>query len=111
MNVSSRHCNDVCEDCPGWTFDRLRREGFSPARIRTDVIFGNDKTYMMPADMIFTKVSVSQRPCGNPLRSNGGRSCLPRQTAVNLWCSCFQDRWIGHCFRTRSPSYRQVSTQ
>jgi (p)ppGpp synthase/HD superfamily hydrolase len=22
--------HDVCEDCPGWTFDRLRREGFSP---------------------------------------------------------------------------------
>jgi hypothetical protein len=21
--------HDVCEDCPGWTFDRLRREGFS----------------------------------------------------------------------------------
>jgi (p)ppGpp synthase/HD superfamily hydrolase len=20
--------HDVCEDCPGWTFDRLRREGF-----------------------------------------------------------------------------------
>jgi (p)ppGpp synthase/HD superfamily hydrolase len=24
--------HDVCEDCPGWTFDRLRREGF-PAHI------------------------------------------------------------------------------
>src|ERR1700721_4803699 len=24
--------HDVCEDCPGWTFDRLRSEGF-PARI------------------------------------------------------------------------------
>jgi (p)ppGpp synthase/HD superfamily hydrolase len=24
--------HDVCEDCPGWRFDRLRREGFS-ARI------------------------------------------------------------------------------
>jgi (p)ppGpp synthase/HD superfamily hydrolase len=23
--------HDVCEDCPGWTFDRLRREGFSIA--------------------------------------------------------------------------------
>jgi (p)ppGpp synthase/HD superfamily hydrolase len=21
--------HDVCEDCPGWTFDRLRAEGFS----------------------------------------------------------------------------------
>jgi (p)ppGpp synthase/HD superfamily hydrolase len=21
--------HDVCEDCPGWTFDRLRNEGFS----------------------------------------------------------------------------------
>ena len=21
--------HDVCEDCPGWDFDRLRREGFS----------------------------------------------------------------------------------
>jgi (p)ppGpp synthase/HD superfamily hydrolase len=21
--------HDVCEDCPGWTFDRLRSEGFS----------------------------------------------------------------------------------
>jgi hypothetical protein len=21
--------HDVCEDCPGWTFDRLRDEGFS----------------------------------------------------------------------------------
>jgi len=21
--------HDVCEDCPGWTFDRLRQEGFS----------------------------------------------------------------------------------
>ena len=21
--------HDVCEDCPGWTFDRLRREGFA----------------------------------------------------------------------------------
>jgi hypothetical protein len=21
--------HDVSEDCPGWTFDRLRREGFS----------------------------------------------------------------------------------
>jgi (p)ppGpp synthase/HD superfamily hydrolase len=21
--------HDVCEDCPGWTLDRLRREGFS----------------------------------------------------------------------------------
>jgi hypothetical protein len=21
--------HDVCEDCPGWTFDRLRGEGFS----------------------------------------------------------------------------------
>jgi (p)ppGpp synthase/HD superfamily hydrolase len=21
--------HDVCEDCPGWSFDRLRREGFS----------------------------------------------------------------------------------
>ena len=21
--------HDVCEDCPGWTFDRLREEGFS----------------------------------------------------------------------------------
>ena len=21
--------HDVCEDCPGWNFDRLRREGFS----------------------------------------------------------------------------------
>jgi (p)ppGpp synthase/HD superfamily hydrolase len=21
--------HDVCEDCPGWTFDRLRTEGFS----------------------------------------------------------------------------------
>jgi (p)ppGpp synthase/HD superfamily hydrolase len=21
--------HDVCEDCPGWTFDRLRKEGFS----------------------------------------------------------------------------------
>ena len=20
--------HDVCEDCPGWTFDRLRKEGF-----------------------------------------------------------------------------------
>jgi (p)ppGpp synthase/HD superfamily hydrolase len=24
--------HDVCEDCPGWTFDRLRKEGF-PDRI------------------------------------------------------------------------------
>jgi (p)ppGpp synthase/HD superfamily hydrolase len=24
--------HDVCEDCPGWTFDRLRQEGF-PDRI------------------------------------------------------------------------------
>jgi (p)ppGpp synthase/HD superfamily hydrolase len=24
--------HDVCEDCPGWTFDRLRKEGF-PERI------------------------------------------------------------------------------
>ena len=23
--------HDVCEDCPGWTFERLRREGFSEA--------------------------------------------------------------------------------
>ena len=23
--------HDVCEDCPGWDFDRLRREGFSEA--------------------------------------------------------------------------------
>ena len=22
--------HDVCEDCPGWTFDRLRGEGFPP---------------------------------------------------------------------------------
>ena len=22
--------HDVCEDCPGWTFDRLRAEGFPP---------------------------------------------------------------------------------
>ncbi|MFO1101088.1 MAG: GTP pyrophosphokinase [Xanthobacteraceae bacterium] len=22
--------HDVCEDCPGWTFDRLRGEGFAP---------------------------------------------------------------------------------
>jgi hypothetical protein len=21
--------HDVCEDCPGWTFERLRNEGFS----------------------------------------------------------------------------------
>ena len=21
--------HDVCEDCPGWTFDRLRKEGFA----------------------------------------------------------------------------------
>ncbi len=21
--------HDVCEDCPGWDFERLRREGFS----------------------------------------------------------------------------------
>ena len=21
--------HDVCEDCPGWTFERLRSEGFS----------------------------------------------------------------------------------
>ncbi len=25
--------HDVCEDCPGWDFDRLRREGFSDAVI------------------------------------------------------------------------------
>lgn len=29
MNASSR-CHDVCEDCPGWTFERLRGEGFTP---------------------------------------------------------------------------------
>jgi (p)ppGpp synthase/HD superfamily hydrolase len=22
--------HDVCEDCPGWSFERLREEGFSP---------------------------------------------------------------------------------
>ena len=26
--------HDVCEDCPGWTFDRLRAEGFSERIIR-----------------------------------------------------------------------------
>ena len=25
--------HDVCEDCPGWTFDRLRAEGFSESVI------------------------------------------------------------------------------
>ncbi|MFZ4748639.1 MAG: hypothetical protein ACOYLK_17435 [Sphingomonas sp.] len=25
--------HDVCEDCPGWDFDRLRREGFSEIMI------------------------------------------------------------------------------
>jgi hypothetical protein len=25
--------HDVCEDCPGWTFDRLRDEGFSDEAI------------------------------------------------------------------------------
>ena len=35
LNVSSNEerivavLHDVCEDCPGWTFDRLRSEGFS----------------------------------------------------------------------------------
>jgi hypothetical protein len=31
---------------------------------------------------------------------------LQRLRVVSLWCSCFQDRWIGHCFRTRSRSRR-----
>lgn len=27
--------HDVCEDCPGWDFDRLRREGFSETVIES----------------------------------------------------------------------------
>jgi len=40
--------HDVCEDCPGWTFDRLRDEGFSDEVIAAQRFLSPSAPILLP---------------------------------------------------------------
>ena len=65
LNVATREeqivavLHDVCEDCPGWTFDRLREEGFSEA-----ILAAIDAVTKREGETYFDFV---RRAAGNPI--------------------------------------------
>lgn len=77
--------HDVCEDCPGWDFDRLRREGFSERIIQAldavtkrDCEGYDDFVQRAAADPIGRAVKLAD------LRDNSDLSRIAAPTARDL---------------------------